>query len=199
MQSDSARSPLLAVSAPPPGGLVAQPFCRSQTQSFIKLLFLKGPMEPPHLSSEKCSREKKSECKIHSLVVVLLEAPALLSWIQTHDLPVFCGDSKAGAKQASPGPCTYASALAINTEESSHGGSCFSPKSPSTQAYGGPRGSIGTPAGSSSHSCVLAEAPVRPAVCRAGRKGVCMVSATLPPYCFPISALVNSWMCFRIH
>lgn len=37
---------------------MAQPFCGSQTQSFIKLLFLKGPTEPPHLPSEKCSREK---------------------------------------------------------------------------------------------------------------------------------------------
>lgn len=124
----------------------------------------------------------------------------MLSWIQTHDLSVFCGENKGvGGKASFSWPLSCASELAINTKESSHGGSSSS-KSPPTQVHRGPRGgSIVTPRGSSRHSCVLAEAPHRPAVCRAGRKGVCMVSVTFPPSFLLCSAIVNSGMCSRIH
>lgn len=191
---------LLTVSAPPPLGLVAQPFCGSQDAGTgLSAAFSKRPRRPPHLSLEKCSREKSlNALSIH--------------WSLCSSRPRLCCPGfrlmiclfSVGRRRREQSKLLLAPLhVHLNwllTQKRAHMEGVPLPRAlllRRTEVL--EQGPLLTPRGSSSHSCVLAQAPHRPAVCRAGRKGVCMASATLPPSFLPCSVLVNSGMCSRIH
>lgn len=186
---------------------MAQPFSESQDAGTrLSAAFSKRPRQPPHLRSRgtKFFREMQQEKGLSALSI---------HWSLCSSRPWLCcpgfrlmiclfSVGRIGRGQSKLLAPLHVLLNWLFTPKRAH----MEGVAPLPRAlllrrtHSGPRGgSMVTPGGSSSHSCVLAEAPDRPEVCRAGSKGVCMASVTLPPSFLPCSALVNSRVCPRIH